>query len=38
MTKTGECYFIDDNGCLWLATSYIDDNGNVTTENRLAEE
>ncbi len=29
--KTGECYYLDDAGQLWLACSYCDENGVVTT-------
>ncbi len=29
--KTGECYFLDDEDNLWLAESYQDDAGEVTT-------
>lgn len=29
--KTGECYYRDENNILWLAVSYIDDEGVVTT-------
>lgn len=29
--KTGECYFRDEDGNLWLAISYQDENGTVTT-------
>lgn len=31
--KTGECYYRDEDGKLWLATSYEDDNGNVSTQS-----
>jgi len=33
MEKTGECYYRDDNGYLWLAESYMDDDGVVTTQS-----
>lgn len=29
--KTGECYYRDENDILWLAVSYIDEDGTVTT-------
>jgi hypothetical protein len=29
--KTGECYFRDENGLLWLAISYVDQDGVVST-------
>lgn len=29
--KTGECYYLDENGSLWLAVSYQDESGVVTT-------
>jgi len=31
--KTGECYYRDENGKLCLATSYEDDNGQVSTQS-----
>jgi len=37
MIKTGECYFRDDNGSLWLAESFEED-GVVTTQSILIEE
>jgi len=33
--KTGECFFRDDDGRLWLAESFIDIDGVVTTVNTL---
>ena len=38
MTKIGECYFRDENGNLWLAISYVNENEVVTTQNILIEE
>jgi hypothetical protein len=38
MTKTGECYFLDQNGSLWLAVSYVDEEGVVTTQDILIQE
>lgn len=32
MKKTGECYFINDDGHLCLAESFQDDLGNVETQ------
>lgn len=36
-TKTGECYWRDEAGAIWLAESYVDENGEVTTEQTLIE-
>lgn len=33
--KTGECYFRDEEGQLWLAESFEDENQFVTTVNTL---
>lgn len=33
MTKTGECYFRDEEGVLWLAESFVDEDGYVTTQH-----
>lgn len=33
MIKTGECYYRDENDKLWLAESYIDEGGFVTTQS-----
>ena len=33
-TKTGECYYRDDEGQLWLAESFVDGKGVTTTETR----
>ena len=38
ITKTGECYFRDEEGKLWLAESFIDDSGVTTTETKQVEE
>lgn len=38
MIKTGECYFYDESGNLWLAISYVDEQGNVITQYVLIEE
>lgn len=35
--KTGECYFRDADGSLWLAESFVDANGVVTTKDTLIE-
>lgn len=32
--KTGECYYRDEQG-LWLAESFADKNGKVTTQSKL---
>ncbi len=32
MIKTGECYFLNDEGVLCLAESFVDDLGNVETQ------
>jgi hypothetical protein len=34
-TKTGQCYYLDENEQLCIAISYIDENGFVTTENEI---
>lgn len=33
MVKTGECFFRDEDGSLWLAESFADADGNVTTQH-----
>ena len=33
MTKTGECYWRDERGGLWLAESFVDEAGVVTTQD-----
>lgn len=33
MIKTGECYYRDEDGKLWLAESFVDKDGNVTTQS-----
>ena len=33
MIKTGECYWRDEEGRLWLAQSYQDDDGVVVTQS-----
>ena len=38
MEKTGECYYRDENGALWLAESFVDKKGVVTTRDTLIEE
>lgn len=35
--KTGECYYRDENGSLWLAESYCDNDGTVWTTVTLIE-
>lgn len=37
-TKTGECYYRDDAGALWLAESFVDAKGVVTTTDTLVEQ
>ena len=37
MVKTGECYWRDADGALWLAESFQDKFGNVTTQDTLIE-
>lgn len=37
MTKTGEVFFLDDEGRLCLAESFVDEHGNVSTETRVIE-
>ena len=37
-TKTGECYYRDDEGQLWLAESFVDAKGVTTTQQHLVEE
>jgi hypothetical protein len=32
MTQTGEVFFTDDDGTIWIAVSYADDDGVVTTQ------
>lgn len=32
MVKTGECYYRDEAGALWLAESYVNERGEVTTQ------
>lgn len=32
MKKTGECFFRDEAGALWLAESFVDADGNVITQ------
>ena len=38
MEKTGECYYRDEEGRLWLAESFVDETGKVITQNILIEE
>lgn len=38
MTKTGECYFRDDEGVLWLCESWVDVVGVVSTTQTKVEE
>ena len=33
--KTGECNFRDEDGKLWLAESFVDEDGLTSTENTL---
>jgi hypothetical protein len=37
MIKTGECYFLNDEGVLCLAESFMDDEGNVETKVSVVE-
>lgn len=32
MTETGQVFYLDDDGVLWLAVSYTNDQGVVTTQ------
>jgi hypothetical protein len=36
--KTGEVYFRDEDGVLWVAESFEDESGVVTTETRVVDE
>lgn len=38
MIKNGKVYFRDPDGALYLAESFVDENGVVTTEHTLVEE
>lgn len=33
MIKTGECYYRDEAGALWLAESYVNEAGEVVTQS-----
>lgn len=37
MKKTGEVYVKDEQGVVWLATSYEDENGQVSTQSVQAD-
>ena len=37
LTKTGECFFREEDGSLWLAESFVDDKGVVTTQQMQSE-
>lgn len=37
MVKTGECYFRDELGNLWIAESFVDGAGVVTTQHMQLE-
>lgn len=37
MTKTGEVYFRESDGSLWLATSYVNSKGVVSTQSIMVE-
>jgi hypothetical protein len=37
MKKTGECYFINEDGQLCLAESFVDDSGKVETRTTVVE-
>lgn len=36
--KTGECFFRDEEGALWLSESFEDENGIVESVNRKIDE
>lgn len=36
-TKTGECNYRDEAGALWMAESFIDEEGNTKTTDTLIE-
>ena len=36
--KTGEVYFRDEDGALWLCESFVDENGVVTTKQTCVED
>lgn len=36
--KTGEVFYRDENGQLWLAESFVDENGEVVTQDIIVEE
>lgn len=38
MKKTGEVLFREEDGSLWLAESFIDENGKVTTQQYKLED
>jgi hypothetical protein len=38
MTQTGQVYYRDEDGALWLAVSYVDAKGVVTTQATLIPE
>ena len=38
LTKTGECYSRDENGDLWVCESFVDQNGQVSTQSMRIEE
>ena len=38
MIKTGECFFRDEDGLIWLAESFQDEDGVVTTQHTLVDE
>jgi len=37
MSKTGECYWIDQYETLWLAESFVDNDGVVSTTQTMIE-
>ena len=37
ITKTGECLYLDENGNLCLAESFVDESGSVSTEIKILE-
>lgn len=38
MVKTGEAYYRDEDGVLWLAETFVDEEGTVTTQHTEVKE
>lgn len=38
LTKTGECFFREEDGSLWVAESFVDAKGNVVTQSMKVED